>query len=379
MQSEYDALIANDTWHLTSLPPGRTAIGCKWFGCDYFETFSPVIKLVTVHIILTLALTNHWSIQQIAVNNAFLNAILHEDVYMTQPPASVFYVWSQTAPPSLSKCDPSVLVLTTAVDCLYVHVYVDDIILMGSSTTLLQYLFSKLHAVFTLKQLGRHGLKLSRFGFDYFDDRGYSIGLFQTYTALSQGHHLLCSETFILLLILPSTPSLHTVMQIGHQRLMTEDQPLVVWSKRQTPVVCSTTEAEYRSLAITASEILWLQSLLKELNVPCPTPIIYCHNQSTVTLRHNPVLHTRTKHMELNIFVWEKVKRYFEYEEPNGTVNEIWRQVTKKLPLIKLMINREKRLFGRESVCSCNPIALALLSGLAFREIRGQFCQDVPR
>ncbi|XP_022638804.1 probable arabinosyltransferase ARAD1 isoform X2 [Vigna radiata var. radiata] len=49
----------------------------------------------------------------------------------------------------------------------------------------------------------------------------------------------------------------------------------------------------------------------------------------------------------------KEVKRYFEYEEPNGTSNETWRQVTKKLPLIKLMINREKRLFGRESVCSC--------------------------
>lgn len=48
-----------------------------------------------------------------------------------------------------SKCDPSLLVLTTAVDII-----VADIILMGSSTTLLQYSFSKLHAVFTLKQLG---------------------------------------------------------------------------------------------------------------------------------------------------------------------------------------------------------------------------------
>ncbi|ESW29763.1 hypothetical protein PHAVU_002G097200 [Phaseolus vulgaris] len=49
----------------------------------------------------------------------------------------------------------------------------------------------------------------------------------------------------------------------------------------------------------------------------------------------------------------KEVKRYFEYEEANGTVNEIWRQVSKKLPLIKLMINREKRLFGKESMCSC--------------------------
>ncbi|CAL5213080.1 unnamed protein product [Lathyrus oleraceus] len=49
----------------------------------------------------------------------------------------------------------------------------------------------------------------------------------------------------------------------------------------------------------------------------------------------------------------KEVKRYFEYDEPDGTVNEIWRQVSKKLPLIKLMINREKRLFTKETDCSC--------------------------
>ncbi|KAF3793354.1 putative arabinosyltransferase [Nymphaea thermarum] len=50
------------------------------------------------------------------------------------------------------------------------------------------------------------------------------------------------------------------------------------------------------------------------------------------------------------------VKHYFEYEEPNGTVREIWRQVSSKLSLIKLMINRDKRLV-RSSLadgdCSC--------------------------
>lgn len=52
----------------------------------------------------------------------------------------------------------------------------------------------------------------------------------------------------------------------------------------------------------------------------------------------------------------KKVKHYFEYEDPNGTVNEIWRQVSMKLPLIKLMINRDKRLVKRELTdpdCSC--------------------------
>ncbi|CAK9162458.1 unnamed protein product, partial [Ilex paraguariensis] len=50
------------------------------------------------------------------------------------------------------------------------------------------------------------------------------------------------------------------------------------------------------------------------------------------------------------------VKRYFEYEDPNGTVHEIWRQVSLKLPHIKLIMNRDKRLVKRdltEPDCSC--------------------------
>ncbi|CAL1402429.1 unnamed protein product [Linum trigynum] len=52
----------------------------------------------------------------------------------------------------------------------------------------------------------------------------------------------------------------------------------------------------------------------------------------------------------------KQVSHYFEYKEPNGAVNEIWRQVSQKLPLIKLMINRDKRLIKRdltEPDCSC--------------------------
>jgi hypothetical protein len=48
--------------------------------------------------------------------------------------------------------------------------------------------------------------------------------------------------------------------------------------------------------------------LLTELSVPFVTPIIYCDNQSAVLLAHNPILHARTKHMEIDLFfVREKV------------------------------------------------------------------------
>jgi histone deacetylase 1/2 len=51
-----------------------------------------------------------------------------------------------------------------------------------------------------------------------------------------------------------------------------------------------------------------MQSLLKELRIPIKVPQVFCDNLSAVSLAHNPVLHSRTKHMELDIFfVREKV------------------------------------------------------------------------
>lgn len=44
-----------------------------------------MVKLVTIRLILTLALTYKLPLEQVDVNNAFLNGLLEEEVYMTQP------------------------------------------------------------------------------------------------------------------------------------------------------------------------------------------------------------------------------------------------------------------------------------------------------
>ena len=56
-------------------------------------------------------------------------------------------------------------------------------------------------------------------------------------------------------------------------------------------------------------ELTWLTSLLEELRVTTTKiPIIWCDNLSTVQLATNPILHARTKHVELDLyFVREKV------------------------------------------------------------------------
>ena len=66
-------------------------------------------------------------------------------------------------------------------------------------------------------------------------------------------------------------------------------------------MACSSTEVEYRALADTTFELVWLQWLLKNLDVfTSSTTPLYCDNQSAIHITHNDVFHERTKHVEIN-------------------------------------------------------------------------------
>ena len=109
----------------------------------------------------------------------------------------------------------------------------------------------------------------------------------------------------------------------------------ITWSaKKQATVSRSSTEFEYRALAIVAVELCWLRTLLRDLGVYLPdTPILWCDNVSTLAIASNPVFHARTKHIEVDFhFACERVLRKDLAVKFVSTTDQLADIFTKSLP-----------------------------------------------
>lgn len=112
MTEEFDNLLSNQTWELVPKPVNTKPIGCKWVfkrklnsegevikfkarlvakgysqvpGRDFSDTFSPVVKIKSIRILLALAMELDLKIHQMDITAAYLNGTLKEDIYMLQP------------------------------------------------------------------------------------------------------------------------------------------------------------------------------------------------------------------------------------------------------------------------------------------------------
>ncbi|KAM1294821.1 hypothetical protein ACFX1Q_015623 [Malus domestica] len=86
---------------------------------------------------------------------------------------------------------------------------------------------------------------------------------------------------------------------------------LVSWkSKKQSVIARSSVEAEYRAMATTACELIWLKGLLFYLRFPSSQPMtLMCDNQVAMHIASNLVFDERIKHIEVDChYIREKVQ-----------------------------------------------------------------------
>jgi hypothetical protein len=133
-------------------------------GLDFREIFTHVTHLEAIRIFLVFAASKGFKLYQMDVKNAFLNGVIHEEVFVRQPPdfeklkypnrvyklLNALYRLKQASRAwyarlktfllehgyVMESIDKTLFTLNHGTDFLFVQIYMDDIIFGGSSHVL---------------------------------------------------------------------------------------------------------------------------------------------------------------------------------------------------------------------------------------------------
>ena len=156
------------------------------YGIDYTETFSPAVKYVTLRMVIAITKYFDWPLDQLDVVTAFLYRVMKEKVYCVVPEGvemdgdfdclelvKAIYglkqasrVWNETFDEfvcsigfEVSAFDPCLYIKVVDGHCVLVLVYVDDVLVTGSSLELIAQTKADLKTRFEMTDSGIEGYR----------------------------------------------------------------------------------------------------------------------------------------------------------------------------------------------------------------------------
>ncbi|RVW55663.1 Retrovirus-related Pol polyprotein from transposon RE2 [Vitis vinifera] len=272
MVDEMAALHSNDTWDLVDLPSGKSTVDCRWVytvkvgpdGQVDRLSFSPVAKIASVRLLLSMAAMRSWPLYQLDIKNDFLHGDLAEEVYMEQPPG--FVAQGSSDQNGIQKLKQH----------LFTHFQTKDL-------EKLKYFL---------------GIEITQSSSGVVLSQRKTGGAFRRSWEISAT----CSHWDAVIHILryiKSTPGQGVLYENrGHTQ-----------SKKQDVVARSSAKAKYQAMALATCELIWLKHVLRELRFGKDEQMkLICDNQAALHIASNPVFHERTKHIEVDChFIREKI------------------------------------------------------------------------
>nr|GEX79533.1 retrovirus-related Pol polyprotein from transposon TNT 1-94 [Tanacetum cinerariifolium] len=263
---------------------------------DYDETFAPVARLEAIKIFFAFSTYMNFIIYQMGVKSSFLNGKLKEEVYVKQPSGFESNEFSN----HICKLDKALYGLNKLQkhDSDYAGCNMDR----KSTSGACQFLGGKLVCWSAKKQ---QSIAMSSAEVEYISSKSYLIAVKRIFRYLKGTPSLdlwypKCSSFDIK----GYSDSDYAGCNMDRKSTSGACQflggKLVCWSaKKQQSIAMSSAEVEYVAVARCCANILWIKIQLTDYDIIYEKVPIFCDNTNAITISNNPVLHSRTKHIDI--------------------------------------------------------------------------------
>ncbi|GJV17396.1 retrovirus-related pol polyprotein from transposon TNT 1-94 [Tanacetum coccineum] len=381
INDEIDSILGNQTWELAELPKGVRPKGSKWVfkkklnpdgsisafkarlvakgymqkeGIDYFDMYAPVARISSIRTLIAISAVKGLYIHQMDVKMAFLNGYLNEDVCMEQPKGFVIqgqenkvcrlvkslYGLKQAPKQWHERFDTTVTSFgfqhSSADRCIYTRstkdytvvicLYVDDMLIIGTTLDGILETKSYLSSKFKMKDLGEVdtilGVKECNTPFDTSVklevNSGRAVAQLEYASVIGSlmyaMHYTRPDIAFDVSKLSQYTRALEGYLDASWINHFGDSKSTSGWiytlaggavswaSRKQTCIYHSTMEAEFISLAAAGKEAEWIWDLLMDIQLwlgPMPSILMYCDSKAALSIAYNSVYNGKSRHLRL--------------------------------------------------------------------------------